>query len=238
MTNHKIDQEAEQLILNLASEPSFEADEYILLPSNQPYIDQLLDQEQISAPLATPLTLLFGAKKSGKTHLAHLWQQAHAAVFMPDAYLKVAEDDFPTLAKFVGNNAVIIDDIDTKLSCEKSIFHIINLAIQFDQKILITASKPLMQWGIKLPDLLSRLKAAKHIEITPPDDLLMEALLIKSFAEKQLNVADNVIAYILPRIDRSALAVIELVETLDIYALKSKKPITRMMVGKILEDTV
>lgn len=224
-----------QFTLNLASDLSFNADEYIILPSNQAYVDQLLGDEHLSAPTSTGLTILFGQKAAGKTHLAHVWQQRFAAKFLPDEFLQTDEQDIPKLAELVKASALIIDDIDQKKICDTSIFHIINLAIAANQPLLFTSSKPLMQWQVTLPDLMSRFKAAKHVEITPPDDMLMETILTKTFAEKQLNVADNVIAYILPRIDRSIAAIIALVDKLDDYALQQKKPITRAMVAKMFE---
>lgn len=232
------DKKTEQLTLNLSNDRSFDADEYIIMPSNQNLVQQLLNEEPLSSPQTSPLTILFGAKMSGKTHLAHVWQQHFSAQFLPTKFLEVKEADFPELAKLINNSAIIIDDIDQKEMCEKTIFHVINLAIQANQPLLFTSSKPLMLWQIKLPDLLSRLKAAKHIEITSPDDMLMETILIKTFAEKQINVAENVIAYILPRIDRSIAAIIKLVNALDEYALQEKKPITRSMVAKMFENNI
>lgn len=222
---------SKQFALNLTNEPSFAVDDYIIFPSNQGIVNQLGE----SMITASPLSILFGAQQSGKTHLAHLWQQQHAARFLPDPYLKVEEENVPELANIINQSPIIIDDIDQKPVCEKTIFHIINLAIQAKQPLLFTSRKPLMLWDVELPDLLSRLKAAKHIEILPPDDMLMEAILVKTFADKQIIVPDNVIAYILLRIDRSIEAVINLVSEVDRYALQQKKPVTRGMVAKIFE---
>lgn len=227
-------EKAQQYILNLSNEQSFDTDDYIILPSNQAVVAQLL----AGAATSSPLTILFGAEKSGKTHLSHLWQQKFDAQFLPKKYLKVAENDFPEMAELVSQSALIIDDIDQKTMCEKTIFHLINLAIQANQQLLFTSQKPLLLWQVELPDLLSRLKAAKHIEISPPDDLLMETILTKAFADKQINIAENVIAYILPRIDRSIAAIIKLVDQLDKYAMSENKPITRSLVAKMFENNI
>lgn len=225
---------SEQFILNLSSAHSYDADEYIVLPSNQSVVTQLL-----AAPApSSPLTILFGVEKSGKTHLCHLWKQVFSAEFLPSKYLKVDEADFPEMAKIVNRSALIIDDIDKKDICEKSIFHLINLAIQANQPLLFTSSKPLLLWQVELPDLLSRLTAAKHIEINEPDDLLVEAILIKTFAEKQLNIPNNVIAYILPRMDRSVSAIVKFVDAVDEYALRENKTITRNLVAKMFENFI
>lgn len=221
----------EQLTLHLSEPKSFNADEFITLPCNQVLVEQLLD----AAHGSSPLTIVFGGDKSGKTHLAHVWADYYNANFLPDNFLKIDEIDFPELAKLVSQGAIVIDDIDKKPICEKTIFHIINLAKQAGTPLLFTSSKPLLLWQIQLPDLLSRLKAAKHLEIPSPDDLLVQAILIKSFSEKQLNVAETVINYILPRVDRSVAAVTQIVDKIDEYALKQNKPITRSMVAKMFE---
>ena len=225
---------SEQLILNLGNEPTYDVGEYIILPSTELMTSQLLSDQK----LASPVTILFGANMSGKTHLAHLWQDKFNAQFLPKNLLNVQENNIPELANFVKNNAIIIDDIDKKIGCNKTIFHIINLAIQHNQLLLFTANKSLVEWGIELPDLLSRLKAAKHLEIPPPEDMLIEIILTKTFAQKQLNVADNVIAYILPRIGRSLEAVINVVNSIDKHAFEQNKPITRTMVAKLLENVI
>ncbi len=227
-----IEQKTEQLTLDLGNKHSFNVDDFITLPSNQGLVNQLLNTELGTSPL----TILFGAQQSGKTHLAHLWANAFNAEFLPPGFLQIDEVDFPKLAEKINTTAIIIDDVDQKQICEKTIFHIINIAISSKQKLLFTSNKPLPLWDINLPDLLSRLKAAKHLEVTQPDDLLIEAILYKCFAEKQLNVAENVVAYILPRLERSIEAVVKLVDQLDKYALAEKKPITRMMVAKMYEN--
>ncbi|MBL1420199.1 MAG: hypothetical protein COC24_006775 [Alphaproteobacteria bacterium] len=228
------EQKTQQLTLDLSNDQSFDADEYIVLPANQKFVQQLINEENL--PQTSPLTILFGMTQSGKTHLAHVWQHHFNAQFLPDEYLKVDDVNITELAKIIGQGAIIIDDIDQKPLCEKTIFHIINMAIQAKQRLLFTSSKPLLLWDIALPDLLSRLKAAKHIEITAPDDMLLETILIKSFAEKQLNVPENVIAYILPRTDRSIAAIVKLVGKIDEYALQENKPITRTMVAKMYDN--
>ena len=53
-----------------------------------------------------------------------------------------------------------------------------------------------------LPDLASRLRAAPSVAIAPPDDRLLAAVLVKLFADRQVRVAPEVIAFLLRRMER------------------------------------
>ena len=65
---------------------------------------------------------------------------------------------------------------------------------------------------IALADLGSRLRALPVVGIEPPDDILVAALLVKQFADRQIRVAPGVIAYLLPRMERSFAAAAQLAE--------------------------
>ena len=58
-------------------------------------------------------------------------------------------------------------------------------------------------WGLTLPDLASRVQAASVARLDPPDDALLSAVLIKLFSDRQITVAPALVAYLLPRMERS-----------------------------------
>ena len=91
-----------------------------------------------------------------------------------------------------------------------------------------------MAWGVTLPDLASRLKAATTVEIGPPDDLLLGQILVKLFADRQLLADDKVIAYIVPRMERSLAAAQAIVERLDRLALARGTRISRTLAAEVL----
>ena len=89
-------------------------------------------------------------------------------------------------------------------------------------------------WGIGLPDLLSRLLAAPAASLAEPDDALLAAVTVKLFADRQLAVTPDLLNYILTRVDRSFAALGEAVCRLDRAALQEKRPITPRFAKRIL----
>lgn len=86
-----------------------------------------------------------------------------------------------------------------------------------------------------LKDLSSRLKTAPVAEINPPDDALLTALIVKQFADRQLNVDQDVLTYMLARMDRSFGGVRDLIRAVDERALAQKRAITIPLVRSVIE---
>ncbi|MEC7028278.1 MAG: DNA replication protein, partial [Pseudomonadota bacterium] len=70
--------------------------------------------------------------------------------------------------------------------------------------------------------------------IHPPDDTLLAVLLVKLFADRQLQIGADVLNYILPRMERSFAAAYELVEAADKLALAEKRGISVPLVRRVL----
>ena len=67
-----------------------------------------------------------------------------------------------------------------------------------------------------------------------PDDALLAALMLKLFADRQIAVAPEVPAYVVPRIERTFEAAASLVERLDRAALAEGRPVTVPLVRAVL----
>jgi chromosomal replication initiation ATPase DnaA len=78
-----------------------------------------------------------------------------------------------------------------------------------------------------LPDLASRLRAVPVAKLAAPDDALIGAVLVKLFADRQLAVDQDVIAYLLPRMERSLGNARAMVAQIDDVALAARRPVTR-----------
>ena len=98
----------------------------------------------------------------------------------------------------------------------------------------MTAKAAPSLWGVRTPDLLSRLRLAPLVEIAPPEPPLIEAALTKMFADRQLAVEPSLIAYIARRLDRSLGAARTLVDALDTEALAQGAKVTRAMAAALL----
>lgn len=109
---------------------------------------------------------------------------------------------------------------------EDELFHRWNRAQSDGRPLLLVSDKPPGQWHITLPDLASRLGSALLIEIGPPDDELVAGLIVEHSARRGLVLGDQVVGYLLPRVERSHAEIELLIETLDRLSLERKSPVT------------
>jgi chromosomal replication initiation ATPase DnaA len=101
--------------------------------------------------------------------------------------------------------------------------------------VLITARRFPSAWGVALPDLASRLKAAATVEIGEPDDELLAGVIAKLFADRQVEVEPHVVQYLVRRIERSLATAIRVVDRLDRIALEEQTRITRALAAEAVE---
>ncbi|MDZ4310429.1 MAG: chromosomal replication initiator DnaA [Cypionkella sp.] len=176
--------------------------------------------------------VLIGPEGAGKTHLAHVWAEMAGAEVISAA--KLLETDLHHLAQ--GPVAVEnADRIAGDREAEVALFHLHNLLA--GRGLLVTAVSPPRDWGLGLPDLLSRMQAAGVAQLDPPDDMLLSAVLIKLFADRQIVVPPNLIGYLVSRMDRSFAAAREWVKFLDARALALGRPVTRALAAEVLDLT-
>lgn len=211
-----------QLPLPLPHAASFAREDFLGAPSNAAAL--ALIESWPAWP--SPLMLLVGPPGSGKSHLAAIFAaRAGAARFG-------AGDDAEAATRAP---AVVVDDADALRAGEAAFFHLLNFARSRGTCVLMTARTPPDLWGVATPDLLSRLRLAPVVEIAPPEPDLIEAVLMKLFADRQIAVETSLAAYIARRIERSLEAARALVEALDAEALARGAKVTRAMAAALLQ---
>jgi chromosomal replication initiation ATPase DnaA len=173
--------------------------------------------------------ILVGPKGSGKTHLANVWQLRAAAASY--AASSLTRESVPAVA---AAGAVIIENIET-LSDEAALFHLLNLVREQRLQVLLTTDTAPGDLQIKLPDLLSRLKALPLASIEAPDDALLRAVLVKLFADRQLSVEPYIVDYVLGRMERSMWAADRFVAEADRQALVLQRRVTRAIAAGALD---
>lgn len=176
--------------------------------------------------------ILYGEPSSGKTHLSHIWQEQSDAVRINATQLPLP--DVHALNKV----CVVVDNIDLAQLDHTWLFHLLNIISGQKAYILLIMPQPPAQFtGKLLPDLASRLKALPSVGITAPDDALLSAIMLKYFSDRQLRLAEDVIPYLLPRIERSFSAVRGVVDAIDAISLQEKRSITVPLARSVIEKS-
>lgn len=184
--------------------------------------------------------LLHGPAASGKSHLAAIWAERAEASVLPATELT------PALALNL-EEAIAVDDIDADGSeggdsegsgdRANTLFHLINTARSRNLSFLLTARKPATAWTSGLADLDSRLRALPAVGLHPPDDELLAGLTAKLFADRQITVPDDVIAFMLANLERSCAAVAAAVERMDRASLAERRKVTRQLAQDVLRSS-
>ncbi len=177
--------------------------------------------------------VVHGPEGCGKSHLAAVWAaRAEARTVGPGG---LAGD--PGTATLDG--AVIVEDADRQVggdrAAQEALFHLYNRTVGGGGALLLTARRPPNLWDIALADLRSRIAALPAAAVEAPGDDLLEALLFKHFADRQIRVGPDVVRYLVARTERSHAAVRRLAARLDRAALATSRTITVRFAREILE---
>jgi len=174
--------------------------------------------------------VLVGPAGSGKSHLVEVWRHRSGAK-------RVSCDDIEGDPDVLigGAPAIALEDCGRGLD-ETAMFHLLNAAERSGTALLITGRLAPRLWGVALPDLDSRLGRLPVVEVAPPDEKLLEAIVAKLFADRQLLVDAGVLRYVVMRIERSFAAAREAVARLDRAAIEAKRPVTRALAARILSE--
>lgn len=214
-----------QLSLPFSQEARFTEVDFREAPSNAAACDWL--RRTPAWPNAR--LALWGGAGCGKTHLLHIWAARTGAVVSSGASLH----GLPDLS---GAHAIAVDDADA--SEETALLHLLNAAGEAGLPVLLAARLPPARWPTRLPDLASRLRAITAIEIGPPEDSLLRALLARLLADRQLRLPEPVQSWLLLRLPRTAAAVRNAVGRLDEAAMDTHQNITIPFARQVLGDEI
>ncbi|NLS03089.1 hypothetical protein HGP14_06840 [Rhizobium sp. P32RR-XVIII] len=200
--------------------------------------DDLLISDRLSAAVTivdawpqwpSPVVILAGPVGSGKTHLATIWEERSGAE-------RIHPKSGSDAALAAANGPVLFEDVDRLGFDDTELFHVINSVRENGNSLLMTSRLWPMSWPVQLPDLRSRLKAATTVEIGEPDEELLSQVIVKLFSDRQLNIDDKLVLYIVNRMERSLNAAQTIVERLDRLAWSRGTKITRAMAAEVLNE--
>ena len=214
-----------QLAFDLGARPAFGRADFLVAPCNEAavaWLDRWPDWPG-------PALVVHGPPGSGKSHLAQVWRARSGAGTVAAAALAVNAPDAWREAP-----ALVVEDVDRGPLDERALLHRYNRAQERGGHLLLTAGAPPGRWRLALPDLASRLRLAPAAALGMPDDALLGALVVKLFADRQMTVAPEVPAYLVPRIERRFDALAALVDALDRAALAENRPVTVPLARAVL----
>lgn len=219
-----------QLPLELPQRPALGRGDFLVAPANEAavaWIDRWPDWP------ATALALV-GPSGSGKSHLAEVWQELSGASALAPADLTRYSPDHLVRR----SRAILLEDAEDRLDGEgeEALLHLYNLLAERGGHLLLTGRRAPKRWPLRLPDLASRLATATVADLGPPDDALLQAVLVKLFADRQLRVTADLIEFLQRRIPRSFAAARGIVAAIDRRALAERRSITVAVARAALAD--
>jgi len=204
-----------QLILPLEVRSASGRDDFIVAPGNSQAVAFLDSWPAWSAPAVA----LYGPPASGKSHLAAIWAEKANAKIISAGSLNAGVPD----------GALVVEDVAQGMA-EASLFGL----LERGAPLLITAQTPPAEWQITLPDLVSRARALLAFPLWAPDDALLMGLAVKLFADRQLQVPENVVLHMVRSLERSPAAVRDFVARADAAALAQQRAVNLSLIKDLL----
>jgi chromosomal replication initiation ATPase DnaA len=217
-----------QLVLDLGYRTAFDRDDFLVTTSNCEAVSW------IDNPVAWPghALAIYGPAGCGKTHLVHVF------ALHTGARILAAKDVLPAdIAAIVDGHAAFALEDGENVADERAFLHLFNGIKERGARLLIASRNAPGRWPVKLPDLKSRLASVQAIRISAPDDAMIEALLVKLFADRQLTVGPDVVGYLVRHMDRSFATARQVVARADAASLAGKRPVTIPLIKPLIEGS-
>lgn len=218
-----------QFIFDLAHKVSFAPEDFLVVPGNSQAVAWFERWPQWPGSGL----ILSGPEGAGKSHLASIWQRRSQAHLLNPAEITGDPD---LVAKIKPATSYLIENAEhiEGAQGERMLLHFYNWVVEHRGSIVMIARISVSDWPLSLPDLTSRLKSLPQATIAPPDDEMLRLVLVKLFSDRQLRVNEEVLNYILPRIERTPRAAAQLVDVLDRASLQIGRRITVPLVREAL----
>ena len=215
-----------QLILNFDYDQNFKDQDFYVSNSNE-YSFKLLN----SWPKwEKNFVNLIGENFSGKSHLINIFLQNFKGIKISANKIT---NDFLKEIKIYEN--IIIEDLLENID-ENLLFTLINTIEQDNKYLIVSSTKPIVEFKFTLHDLNSRAKNFILSVIEKPEDDLMYALILKNLSDRQISIDKKLIDFIIKRITRSYGKISDFIYKIDEISLKRKKPIDFKIIKEALGE--
>lgn len=171
--------------------------------------------------------IIWGEPGSGKSHLAWLWTERRGATLLDAARLRAPVSPH--------HAPLVIDDIDAAAN-PLALFATLERAAQEAAPVLMTCRIPPARLPVEPADLASRLRASLTIRIEPAEPALLEALLFRLAAARQMSLSPALSQFLLTHLPRRPAVLREAIARLDRYALALGTAPSRRLAEHLLDD--
>jgi len=173
---------------------------------------------------------IYGPSGCGKSHLANILKKKINSFF-----INASDISNNSLALIKLKECLIIDNYESNIE-ENLLYTIINQTHQSNQYVIINSDQPISSLEIKLEDLKSRLNSFSKITIDLPTDDLIKVVLTKNFSDKQIQIDNKLIDFILKHINRSYEDIFNFIKKIDELSLSTGKSININLIKKVLKQ--
>lgn len=215
--------EPRQMALPFDEPDRFAAADFIEAPSNA------AARAALDAPAnwVNRRLILWGDAGSGKSHLAWLWAERTGAPLLDAVRLRapISPAGVP----------LIIEDIDAAAD-PLALLATLERATHAAVPVLMTCRTPPARQPVEPADLASRLRASLTIRIEPAEPALLEALLIRLAAARQMNLSPALNQFLLTHLPRRPAVLREAIARLDRHALALGTAPSRRLAERLLDE--
>jgi DnaA family protein len=219
------------LPLQLADHAVFES----FLPAGNELLVSTL--EGVADGRVAPGCWIWGPVATGKTHLlqATCERAGDRSAYVP---LRLMADAGPAILDGLSSRELIcLDDLDAVAgvpSWEVGLFGLCNAILDADRTLVVSAAAPPRESRIDLPDLRSRLSLLATFQVsTLSDEQRVQALQLRA-GHRGLELPDDTAGFLLSRSRRDMASLYELLDQLDLEALRAKRRLTIPFVRQVL----
>ena len=171
---------------------------------------------------------IYGPTGCGKTHLINILKNK----------LKLTEIDAKNFDSKVNTQlenyqCLVIENFENNIN-ENLLYSSINHIKQLDKYIIITSKKSIRDLNAKLSDLKSRFDSFLNLSINLPTDDMIRVIISKNFSDKQIDLNNRNLEFILKNIERSYEKISKFIKDIDDISLSTGKSININLIKKVL----
>ena len=199
-------------------------------------------QKMVLGDAPSHLLYLWGAGGSGKTHLLQAAckltpPSGGTAVYLP---MRDLVSHSPSVLEGLTHcAAVLLDDIDSligSLQWERALLAMYEELYE-RVPVVMSARTNARSIGFKLPDLVTRLGSGLVYQLKPLDDDGKQQAIKQRARARGLEMADEVIRYVLHRYSRDMHALFDLLDRLDKASLSTQRRLTIPFIQSLENDS-